>query len=105
MKKVLSCILSFLPAIGFIGVIIGLIHAAPFMNHPVNEEQKMISIMMVVIALAVVILTFAVMVWYMIKACKNPQYDTGMKVLWCFMLYMFNMFAFPVFWFVHVRKE
>ncbi len=62
MKKVLSCILSFLPAISFVIAITGLICFSVFVSEPLNAEKKMISFIMM-------------------------------------------LFAFPVFWFVYIRKE
>ena len=60
---------------------------------------------LVLFTLIAVILTFVLMIWYMIKACKNPELTTGMKVLWCVLLYCFNLVAFPVYWILYIRKE
>ncbi len=106
MKKVLSCMLSFLP----LGMIV-LTMVVFFLSYFIIGEGTMTTgetifmLGLILFELIAVVLTFALMIWYMIKACKNPEFSTGIKVLWCVILYCFNIIAFPVYWFLYIRKE
>ena len=106
MKKVVSCILSFLPL-----VMIFLTMVVFFLSYFIVGEGTMTAgetifmLGLVLFTLIGVVLTFVMMVWYMIKACKNPEFSTGIKVLWCVLLYCFNLVAFPVYWILYIRKE
>lgn len=107
MNKVLSFILCLVPAVLFWGSVI------PLMGISVAEEMGTISyealgvgmILILIGALLSVIAVYGVMIWLMIKTVKNPNIDKGLKVVWCICLYMFNMFVFPVYWFIYIRKE
>ncbi len=106
MKKVLSCILSFLPLLLIAFVIIAYIVAVLVIGEGIMTTPEIIAmICLLAVAVVAVILTFVLMIWYMIKACKNPDLSTGMKVLWCALLYCFNLLIYPVFWFMYIRKE
>lgn len=43
--------------------------------------------------------------WFIYMAIKNKQLDNNMKIVWCVLLYLLNIFVFPVFWFMVIRKE
>lgn len=106
MKKVLSCILSFMPLLLIAFVVIAFMVASIFIgegNMSTPENIAMICLMLV--AVVAVILTFVLMIVYIVKAFKNPDLSTGMKVLWCALLYFFNLLIYPVFWFMYIRKE
>ena len=106
MKKVLSCILSFLPLVLIAFVIIAYIVAAMVIGEGIMTTPEIIAVIcLLLIAVVAVLLTFVLMIIYIVKACKNPALSTGMKVLWVFVLYSFNVLVFPVFWFIYIRKE
>lgn len=106
MNKVLSCVLSFLPLVLFILSMVGLIVFAIVAGEGTMSVGGTIALIaLFIFELITVVLTFGIMIWYMIKACKNPELSTGMKVLWCALLYCFNMIAFPVFWFMYIKNE
>ena len=106
MKKALSCILSFLPlvmiALTFIVLLVALLI---FGEGTMSTGETILMIGLILFEFIGVALTFFMIIWYMIKTCKNPEFTTGMKVLWCVLLYCFNLFVFPVYWFLYVRKE
>lgn len=107
MNKVLSCILSFMPAVLVFGALLMffVFYLIAGDESTMTAAETIIAFLILGIEFIGVILTFVLMVWYMVKACKNPYLSTGMKVLWCFLLYFFNLFIYPVFWFIYIRKE
>lgn len=106
MKKGLSCILSFLPLVMIVLTFVVLFAMLIiFGEGTMTTGQTILMIGLLIFELIGVILTFVVMIWYMIKTYKNPEFTTGMKILWFALLYCFNLFVFPVYWFMYVRKE
>lgn len=106
MKKTVTCILSFLPAlmiaITFIVMFFVLIIVG---DEPMNTIGIIGMVLLVIFELIGVFLALGLIVWYMIIACKSPKLSVGMKVFWCIMLYCFNLFVFPIFWFCVILKE
>lgn len=106
MKKVVSCCLSFVPAVMIFLTFVVLLLAMMFLDEgPMNTGEVILMFGFLLFDLIGVVMTFVMMIWYMIKTCKNPEFSTGMKILWCALLYCFNLIAFPVYWFMYVRKE
>ncbi len=106
MKKALSCILSFLPLVMIVTTFIVLLACMIiFGEGTMSTGETILAMGLIIFELIGVALTFFMIVWYMIKTCKKPEFSIGMKILWCALLYCFNMIAFPVYWFLYVRKE
>ena len=102
MNKALSCILSFLPAILVFGTVI----LFAVFGIVVGTEGTMgVGATIFMILLLIFEFVGVILALVMIKACKNPNLSTGMKVLWCILIYSFNLFIFPVYWFIYIRKE
>lgn len=53
------------------------------------------GLLLVLLTLSLVISVYAVMIYFMIKVFKDERIKN--KVLWCFGLYLFNVFIFPYF--------
>lgn len=105
MKKILSCMLSFLPGILLLVSFITAFLFTIFGNDPLSTFETVLAFLMMGLAILAVILTYGVMIYYIVKACKNPQLSGGMKALWVVLLYCFNVFVFPVFWFMYLKNE
>lgn len=105
MKKVLSCILSFLPGILLLISLMSVIYIALHMEGEIRGEEMALAISMIVTSFLAVIACFGVMIFYAVKVYRNPHMSSGTKVVWYICLYFFNVFAFPVYWFMHVQKE
>lgn len=105
MKKVLSCILSFLPLITLFGAVLGIFVFMLFTTDPMSDVEIFFAILMVAGAFVAVFLTYFVMIWYIVKICKRKDIQIAVKVIWCICLYYFNVFSFPVFWFMYIRNE
>ena len=107
MKKVLSFILCISPFILFFGTCIPLlgISIAEEMGTMTEEPIMGVSLLLVVGAILAVIATYGVMIWLIVKTAKKQDMGTGEKVVWCVCFYFLNIFVFPVYWFVYIRKE
>ncbi len=103
MKKSMSCILSFVPLVTLVLAVI--VMCLLFFVEEGSALMMIIGLIGALIALATSTTGVVLMVIYMIKACKNPALSTGMKVLWCALLYCFNIFVFPIYWFMYIGKE
>jgi len=49
------------------------------------------------------LLSFALMAVYIVHAFKNSRFTQEMRILWVIILFMGNMFAFPVYWWLYLR--
>ena len=107
MKKVLSFILCILPFILFFGTCIPLlgISIAEEMGMMTEESIMGISILLLIGAILAVISVYGVMIWLIIKTVNKQDMSTTGKVVWCVCFYFLNIFVFPVYWFVYIRKE
>lgn len=110
MKKTLSCILSFLPTIViFISMVI-LILITGFENggYSIGTPVVILRICTLLVEIAAFILGFVLMIIYIVKTVKNKNLSTGMKVLWCALLFYLSVFLYvilPIYWFAVLRKE
>ena len=105
MKKVVSCILSFLPGILLLISLMSVIYISLYMEGEIRGEDMALAISMIVTSLLAVIACFGVMIFYAVKVYRNSQMSSGTKIVWYICLYFFNVFVFPVFWFMYIRKE
>lgn len=106
MNKVLSCILSFLPAVLIFSSLLAFFACYMiFGEGTMTAFETILAFLIIGVEFIGVILTFVIMIWYIVKVFKNPELSTGMKILWCFLLYSFNLFIYPVFWFIYIRNE
>lgn len=107
MKKVLSFILCILPLILFFVICI------PLFQYSITGKTEFFSqvpdeifpILLFWLSVLVVIAVYGVMIWLIVKTVKRQEMSTAVKAVWCLCLYWFNIFAFPVYWFVYIRKE
>ena len=107
MKKVLTFILAVLPAIiGFfytISLIALGVSVAEGWVYGVTED--ILVLLMLVLTLVLLVFLFGAMIYFFVDTCRNKKISGGMKILWCFLHYQFNAFAFPVYWFLYLRKD
>lgn len=109
MKKIMSCLLSFSPLITLV-VSMVLLFGTSIVGGIIGEQTvpwwlMIFMILATILAFAAVILTFVVMIMYIIKTCKNTELSAEKKVIWCIVLYFLNVFAYPVFWFMYESKK
>lgn len=107
MKKVLSFIKCILPLILFF------VTCIPLLQYSITEKTEFFSqvpdeilpILLFCLAILTVIAVYGVMIWLIVKTIKKQEMSTLAKVVWCICLYSFNIFVFPIYWFVYLRKE
>ena len=107
MKKAITCILSFLPMIATVLYVVAIIAMSIISEefYLTDSVETILVLLMLVFSLAFIVAVFGVMIYFIVHACKSPNLETGMKVLWVFLLYQFNLFALPVYWFIYMRRE
>jgi hypothetical protein len=49
------------------------------------------------------LLSFALTAVYIVHAFRNSGFTQEMRILWVIILFMGNMFAFPVYWWLYLR--
>jgi hypothetical protein len=64
--------------------------------------EKMFAFLFPVHCLTMLV-TFALMAVYIIHAVRNDRLTQEMRIVWLIILFMGNMFAFPVYWWFHLR--
>ncbi len=107
MKKVFTFILSIIPLIATVIYTVALVifGIASEEGMIYGSAEDIVVLLMLGFTLLFVAALFGVMIYFIVHACRNPQLATGMKVCWCFLHYQFNVFVFPVYWFIYLRKE
>jgi hypothetical protein len=60
---------------------------------------------LVVIALLAGLLSFGLMIYYVIHAINNPQVDNQEKILWVLMFVVTHVIAFPIYWYLRIWKR
>lgn len=109
MKKFLTCVMSLIPLLTYafiiiVAVVIGILDA--FTGITENDIFGVcFGVLCVVVALFLVIATYAVMIRDIVVICKDSEVKSETKAIWSIALYMLNMWAFPVFWFMYDRKK
>ena len=56
-----------------------------------------------VVHIATMMLLFALMATYLIHLFRNDRLAPDRRILWAVVLLLFGVFAFPVYWWLHVR--
>ena len=109
MKKVLTCFLSLIPLLSYVGIFILMIPFCFLVEYIDPNMDYVISyIFLAVLAIYLLLMiasVYAVMIRDIILICRNKEVKTETKIIWCIAFYFFNMFSFPVFWFMIERKK
>lgn len=50
------------------------------------------------------LVTLALSGWYIYAVVKHPSLDQTMRLVWILVLFQFNVFAMPVYWYLHVWR-
>ncbi len=106
MKKILTCIASVVPLLGMgIGAIMAfgsIIFLGEMMEDPVTTVLYFLGLAIMMIG---GLMCWVDIVWFIVIAVKNKKLSDMQKLVWGIVLYMVNVLAFPVFWFMVIRKE
>lgn len=57
------------------------------------------------IHLLTILWIWALLAFYMVNVFKNHRVDQDKKVLWAVVLFMGNVFAMPVYWYLYIWRE
>lgn len=122
MKKFLEGVLAFGPLISlvisiacivliYIGLFVMAIYAGITGADPEEFSSILLGIFGIVMLIGWITFSFITIVFCMIDmfvfciyACTNPNLDTGMKVLWCFLFVFFQLITCPIYWCIYRRK-
>ncbi len=55
--------------------------------------------------LGTMLLTFSLMIFYIVYLFRTSRVPQDKKALWAVVLFMGNMFAMPVFWFLYIWQD
>lgn len=107
MSKKLTAFLCWLPFVMMFLVLVPWMVTSIMMNAGVIAESTAIPILIIIMLFIFVWVAsvWGVMIWLIVRTVKNSSMDTGVKVAWCFGLYMLNVIMYPIYWFVVIRKE
>ena len=107
MNKKIIGILSFLPLISFIIGYAGLFAANIVMGTKGAPDSLLATVMIIamVFMLIAVISVFAIMIWFIILTCKNPNLSGGKKAMWIVLLYCCNIITFPIYYFKQIKNQ
>ena len=59
----------------------------------------------IAIHLAVMLLMFGLLAFYIVFLFKTPDVRTDMKALWAIVIFMGGPIAMPIFWYLHIWRE
>lgn len=60
---------------------------------------------LVIMALMAGLLSFGLMVYYIIHAINNPQMDNNEKIVWVLLFVLVNVVSFPIYWYMKIWKR
>ena len=75
------------------------------MNPPRGKNEMPLDFMiLMVLHLGTMMMTFALMIFYIVHLFKTPRVANDKKALWAVVLFLGNMFAMPVYWYLYMWK-
>ncbi len=107
MNKKIIGMLSFLPLISFIIGYVGLFAANVVMGMKGAPDGLLATVLIItmVFMLIALISLFAIMIWFIILTCKNPNLSGGKKAMWIVLLYCFHITTFPIYYFKQIKNQ
>jgi hypothetical protein len=60
---------------------------------------------MIILALSGGLLSFGLLVYYIIHAINNKKIDSNERILWILIFLVGNIIAFPIYWFMRIWKD
>jgi hypothetical protein len=60
---------------------------------------------LVIMALLAGLLSFGLMIYYIIHAINNPQVDNNEKIVWVLLFVLVNVVSFPIYWYMRIWKR
>lgn len=60
---------------------------------------------LIILALILGLLSFGLMVYYIIHAINNTQIDNNEKIIWVLLFVIVNVVSFPIYWYLRILKR
>jgi hypothetical protein len=60
---------------------------------------------LVIIALLLGVLSFGLMIYYIIHAINNTQIDNIEKIIWVLLFVLASVVSFPIYWYIRIFKR
>jgi len=78
-----------------------------FMPGPGREESgpPFFFVALVAVHLATMLWIMSLTVFYMVNVFRNERVDKDKKVLWAVVIFMGNMIAMPIYWYLYIWKD
>jgi len=72
-----------------------------------TEEGALPTLFMIIfpLHLLTMLLIMGLTVFYMVNVFRNDRVDKDKKVLWAVVLFMGNMIAMPIYWYLYIWRE
>jgi hypothetical protein len=69
-----------------------------------GQSERLESVFQAVFAvhLVTMLVVMSLLAFYVVHLFKNETLPSDRRVLWAIVLFMGNLFAFPVYWYIHV---
>jgi len=69
-----------------------------------EPDEKLFFIIFPIHMLTMIVVV-ALEVFYIVNVFRNDRVNKDMKVLWAIVLFMGNMIAMPIYWFLYIWRE
>jgi hypothetical protein len=76
-----------------------------FGSHPGKSGPPDLFMYIFPLHLLTMLLMFALTAAYIVHAFRNDELAPDRRILWVIILFMGNMFAFPVYWWLYIRPS
>lgn len=61
-------------------------------------------VILLILHLITIILTLALMIFYIVHAVKNTRLDSNMRIVWILVFFFGGMLVLPVYWYLQIWK-
>jgi hypothetical protein len=99
--------LTVLPLIylaGFIVLMFGMVFFEAVSSRPQATGFPLGFALLFLVHLAFMLLVFALMVFYVVHLFRTTEVGADKKALWAVVLFLGNMFAMPVYWYLYLWR-
>lgn len=101
MKHIGIGICSFLPFVSFFATLAVMISAAV----SENPNDTVIAILVLPLSILTVLSCYAYIIGFIIHAIKSRTLTTTQKCIWVLLVYLLNIFIFPIYYFKFIAKD
>lgn len=105
--KILLGLATLWPFVYMILFFVFIFSAFMFMPQSGSEESgpPMFFVIIVPLHLLTMLWVMGLTVFYMVNIFRNDQVDKDKKVLWAVVIFMANLIAMPIYWYLYIWKD